>query len=125
MNNNNLVVLFLMTFLEDDQRLITFVENYKKFNPGVDHKLVICLKKITSEKILDFKKILVGLDYELFIDEYEKNDFAFGSSRRVAKKYLNSVIFFMNSHSYPIKDYWLKNMYKHFDDKTIIGTTGS
>ena len=45
MNNNNLVVLFLMTFLEDDQRLITFVENYKKFNPGIDHKLVICLKK--------------------------------------------------------------------------------
>ena len=125
MNNNNLVVLFLMTFLEDDQRLITFVENYKKFNPGTDHKLVICLKKITSEKILDFKKILAGLDHELFIDEYEKNDFDFGSYRRVAKKYLNSVIFFMNSHSYPIKDYWLKNMYKHFDDKTIIGTTGS
>ena len=125
MNNNNLVVLFLMTFVEDDQRLITFVENYKKFNPGVDHKLVICLKKITSEKILDFKKILAGLDYELFIDEYEKNDFDFGSYRRVAKKYLNSVIFFMNSHSYPIKDFWLKNMYKHFNDKTIIGTTGS
>ena len=24
-----------------------------------------------------------------------------------------------------IKDFWLKNMHKHFDDKTIIGTTGS
>ena len=50
MNNNNLVVLFLMTFLEDDQRLITFVENYKKFNPGTNHKLVICLKKITRSE---------------------------------------------------------------------------
>ena len=25
-----------MTFLEDDQRLITFVENYKKFNQGIE-----------------------------------------------------------------------------------------
>ena len=38
MNNNNLVVLFLMTFLEDDQRLITFVENYKKFNDIINIK---------------------------------------------------------------------------------------
>ena len=52
MNNNNLVVLFLMTFLEDKQRLITFAENYKKFNPGMNHKLVICLKKRKLAPIL-------------------------------------------------------------------------
>lgn len=31
----------------------------------------------------------------------------------------------MNSHSYPITDFWLKKFVKHFKNKTIISSSGS
>ena len=33
--------------------------------------------------------------------------------------------FFMNSHSYPVRQNWLKKFIKHFTNKTIIASSGS
>ena len=60
-------------------------------------------------RLVNLKK----LKHLKFIDPGKKNDWDFGSYGRVAKKYSSRIIFFMNSHSYPICENWLLKLAKY------------
>tara|TARA_B100000767_G_C19659117_1_gene490204 strand:- start:305 stop:1072 length:768 start_codon:yes stop_codon:yes gene_type:complete len=110
---------------DNTKSLKNFIKNYKKNNAGIKHNLLICFKLLGEKKISSLKKILNGVNYIEFIDNFPNNDFDFGSYHRVALKYHSHIIFFLNSHSYPLKKNWLKILMLHYNKKSIIGTSGS
>lgn len=121
----NILVCFLFTKFDKISQLINFVKYYKKYPSGVSHKLLICFKLLNAKQITYFRKKLKNINYIEFIDPSNSNDFDFGSYKRVAQLYQNYNIFFLNSHSYPITNFWLKKLLKHFNHKTLVGTSAS
>ena len=122
---NDVIVAYLYTSFDSRENILKFVKNYKKNTSGYKHELLICFKLIDEKKVNDLRKILKKLKYTEFIDLYKNNDYDFGTYGRVSKKYKNKIIFFMNSHSYPIKKNWLKTIMKYYQPKTLISCTGS
>lgn len=103
-----------------------FIKKYKYYNSGQKHKLVICFKKFSSKNnILAWKKVLKGINCNTFIDSHEIDDYDFGSYRRIARKFKNNIILFLNSYSYPIVNDWLKLITKHYNESTLVGCTAS
>ena len=123
--NKKILVCYLFTKFDNKITLLNFVRNYKRYNSGYQHSLLICFKLMNSIQINFFKNILNNIKYIEYIDSSKLNDFDFGSYKRVAKLYPSHVIFFLNSHSYPIKKNWLKIISKHYRNNTILGTTAS
>ena len=123
--HNHKIVCYLYTIFDKRKTLIDFIKNYKKYKSGLNHKLVICFKLFTFNEVVALRKYLKNINYIEFVDPEKKNDWDFGSYGRVAKKFKNRTIFFLNSHSYPIKENWLAKFMKHFENKTIIASSGS
>ncbi len=119
------LIVYLFTKFDKLSYLKKFLKQYKKYKPGYRHKLLICLKLIHNNKIKNIRNILNRFKYLEFIDPVKQNDFDFGSYGRVAKRFKNKIIFFMNSHSYPIKKNWLKTMLKFYKNKTILSSSAS
>jgi hypothetical protein len=122
---NKILVCYLLTKFDNKKTLLNFIYNYKKNNSGLKHNLLICFKLLNSIQINSFKNILSNIEYIDYIDNSKLNDYDLGSYMRVAQKYPSSIIFFLNSHSYPIRKNWLKKMLSHYKNKTLIGTTAS
>lgn len=122
---NNPIVCYLYTRFDDFNSLENFKNNYLKYNAGLNHDLIICLKLIKNDDIIKIKNKLLGLKYKIFIDPFPKNDFDFGSYKRVSEKYYSRDIFFLNSHSYPISINWLRKLMKYKTENTLIGTSAS
>ena len=120
-----ILVSYLFTRFDEEVALENFKKNYLKYKSGHNHDLLICFKLLDNEKIQHIKKKLDNLDYILFVDYEIKNDYDFGSYKRIAQKYYDRDIFFLNSHSYPICDNWLNKLIKFKDDITLIGTSAS
>ena len=125
MNNYKFIVCFLLTKFDSEKNLVNFISNYKKYESGKDHQLLICFKLINNSTLDKYRKILENIKFIEFIDLCEHNDYDFGSYKRVANKYKDYAILFMNSHSFPICDKWLLKLSNHFSDKTIIATSAS
>ena len=121
----NLLVVYLFTKFDKLFYLKEFIKHYKRYKPGCHHKLIICLKLIQNNKIKKIRSVLNNIKYLEFIDPFDQNDFDFGSYGRVAKRFKNKIIFFMNSHSYPVKKNWLKTMLKFYKNKTILSSSAS
>jgi len=120
-----IIVCYLFTQFDKKKSLQNFIYNYKKFNAGVNHKLLICFKLVNKKDLNFYRTLLNKIKFIEFIDPYNINDYDFGSYRRVAERYSSYTIFFLNSHSYPIKTFWLKKILKHYKNRTIIGTSAS
>ena len=118
----NKIVCYLFTIFDEKKTLVNFVKHYKKYKPGLNHKLVICFKLFTFNEVVSLRKYLKDINYIEFLDPGKTNDWDFGSYYRVSKKYPNRNIFFMNSHSYPVTQNWLKKIMRHYKKKTIIDT---
>ena len=123
MHNN--LVCYLFTKFDELNSIKEFVKHYKKHPSGSKHTLLICYKLLDIKNIISLRKILGKIKYKEFIDPVMINDYDFGSYSRIAKLYPVSKIFFLNSHSYPIKNYWLKILLTHYKSKTFIGTSAS
>jgi hypothetical protein len=123
--NKKMLVCYLFTKFDNKITLLNFVRNYKRYNSGYQHSLLICFKLMNSIQINFFKNILNNIKYIEYIDSSKLNDFDFGSYMRVAQNYPAFTILFLNSHSYPIKNYWLKILLTHYNPKTLIGTSAS
>ena len=119
------IVCYLYTIFDDFSSLKNFKDNYLKYNSGLNHDLIICLKLIKSDDINKIKNNLLVLKYQIFIDPFPKNDYDFGTYKRVAEKYYSRDIFFLNSHSYPVSNDWLKKLMKYKTKNTLIGTSAS
>ena len=124
--SSKIIVCYLCSPYANMNAINNFVKFYKKYKPGIKHKLIICFKNFGKKKIKFIQdKYLSNLKYIPFIDPETKNDFDFGSYLRVAIKYPKSRFFFMNSHSYPIANKWLYKINHKFKKKTIIAPSGS
>ncbi len=101
-----------------------FIYNYKKFNSGYEHELLICFKQFDYEKIKQWEN-KITIDYLKFDDTGQDNDFDIGSYFRIAEKYPNRCILFLDTHTRPNTNNWLKFFTNHYLRKTIIGATAS
>ena len=120
-----ITVCYLFTQFDKEQSLINFVNNYKKYNSNQKHNLIICFKLLDQISIEKLRVHLNDINYIEFVDTSSKNDFDFGSYKRVSEMYPEDILFFLNSHSYPNCDSWLNKIVKLYKDKTIIGTSAS
>ena len=118
-------VCYLFTVYDREKSLINFFKNYKKFRSGKKHKLIICFKKIKLKQIIKYRKILKKIKYIEFIDPGTKNDWDFGSYKRVSKTFFDKDILFLNSHSYPVCNDWLKKLFKFKKKNTVIAPMAS
>jgi len=125
--NKKIIVCYLFTKFDNVNDILDFVKNYKTLSSGCDHSLLICLKLVDNIKKDSIFEILNKNDikYELFIDPSTNNDFDFGSYYRVAEKFKDYLIFYLNSSSKPITDNWLKLIVNKYEDNSLIGTTAS
>ena len=119
------LISYLFTKFDQIDTLLNFKNNYLKYDSGYSHDLLICFKLFKKEDLSKIKENLKELNYICFIDEETNNDYDFGSYKRIAKKYKDRDIFYMNSHSYPICQEWLKKLMKFYDQNTLIGTSAS
>ncbi len=122
---NKLLVCYLYTSFDDINSLQNFKKNYLKFDSGINHELIICFKLLKSQQIQDIVSQLNGINFKTFIDPNNKNDFDFGTYKRIAELNKNSQIFFLNSHSYPICDKWLFKLAHNSSNDSLIGTSAS
>ena len=74
---HNTIVCYLFTLFDETISFEKFIDNYKKHNSGVDHKLVICFKLLDNSKIKDLEKILININFTSFIDPVKINDYDF------------------------------------------------
>ena len=123
--NKKILVCYLFTSFDNKQSFINFLKHYKINTAGANHTLLICFKLLDKQKILFFRNLLKDIRYIEFIDPILFNDFDFGSYKRVSERYRSHTIFFLNSHSYPLKKNWLKKLLYHYKEKTLIGTSAS
>jgi hypothetical protein len=122
--SKNFVVAYLSSKYVNINSLDNFILNYSKFDPGCEHKLVICFKNLTSEEIAIRKKKLINIKCDYFIDYEKKNDFEWGTLKRLCQKY-NKDIFWLHDHSYPRVKGWLRNIVEIYNKKTIVGCSSS
>tara|TARA_B100001063_G_scaffold168006_1_gene157053 strand:- start:863 stop:1666 length:804 start_codon:yes stop_codon:yes gene_type:complete len=119
------IVCYLFTVFDEISSMSDFINHYNKFNSGMKHKLIVCFKLLEISKVKILRNKLNNINYEEFIDPEIKNDFDFGSYKRIAEKYPNNQILFLNSHSYPVSDNWLLKLMNYSNDNTFIGTSAS
>ncbi len=125
MLKNRTIICYLYTKYDHESSFKNFIYNYKKYKSGLDHDLLICFKLLNKQTINNLSKNLVNIRYIEFIDSSNYNDFDFGSYKRVAEKFPENNILFLNSHSYPISPDWLKKLMFYKNNNNIIATSGS
>lgn len=121
----NKIVCYLYTAFDKKEKLIDFVKYYKKYKSGLNHRLIVCLKLLNSKEIINTRKYLKNIKYTEFIDPCKINDWDFGSYKRVSKCFYDKDILFLNSHSYPICNNWLKKLFHYKNKHTVIAPTAS
>ena len=102
-----------------------FLNNYKKFNSGYDHDLLICFKQFKDNNKIKMWEDRISINYLKFDDSNQNNDFDIGSYFRIAEKYYKRCILFLDTHTRPITNNWLKIFTNHYSEKKIIGATAS
>ena len=73
--------------------LKNFIVNYKRYESGKKHKLIVCFKNLKNEEIKMRKSFLKKVNYKQFIDKETINDFEWGTLKRLCEKYKNKDIF--------------------------------
>lgn len=102
-----------------------FLQKYSFYESGFDHDLLICFKQFKNfETIKKWKKI-INFKFIEFDDSGQENDFDIGSYFRIAKKFSDRQILFLDTHTRPNTNNWLKIFVNHYKKKSIVGATGS
>ena len=122
---DKILVSYLFTKYDSYDSILKFFKNYFRYKSGVKHKLLVCFKLLDKQKVISLRSLFKNINYIEFIDPSNVNDYDFGSYKRIAQKYPRYKIFFLNSHSYPIVNNWLKKIVKHYRNKSLIGCSGS
>ena len=105
--------------------LKNFLYNFKKYQPGHPHELIICFKNLSKLEKKKRLKLIKDPKIEIFNDKDNSNDHEWGTLKRLCKLKKNRAIFWMNDHAYPEKKNWLKIIMKHYKKKRFLGTSGS
>ena len=123
--NSNKIVCYLYTVFDKKKSLTNFIRNYKRYRSGLNHKLVICFKLFNFVEVVKLRKYLKDVNYVEFVDPVQTNDWDFGSYKRISKLFFNKDILFLNSHSYPVCNDWLKKLFLFKKKNTVIAPTAS
>ena len=122
---HDIIVCYVCTKFDELDSLDHFIKNYKKYSSGLKHKLLICYKMLNNKAINLCENKLGEIKHIKYLDPSTQNDFDFGSYYRVCKKFPKYKIFFLTGSDYPVKKFWLKNVVKHYDINSLIGTSAS
>ena len=115
------LVVYLISIYDDKNNLKKFIQHYNKSSSGYDHDLLICFKNFNEKDEIFEINELQNLKYIKHLDNHDYNDYDWGSYYRIAKNYSDRIILFMNCHSYPIIDNWLKKFADNYEESTLIG----
>lgn len=121
----NLYIIYHCTNFVPFKTFKLFVRNYIKYSKNYKHQLIICFKNLGSKELFKYKKELKKINYISFVDKEKVNDFDFGSYKRIAEKYKKSILLFLNGHSYPLVNNWIKILMKHYKSNRIIASSAS
>ena len=102
-----------------------FLERYSYYESGFDHDLLICFKQFRNQEMIKNWKKIINFKFIEFDDSDQKNDFDIGSYFRIAKKYNDRQILFLDTHTRPNTNNWLKIFVDHYKEKSIVGATAS
>ena len=83
--------------------LKNFLYNFKKYQPGHPHELIICFKNLSKLEKKKRLKLIKDPKIEIFNDKDNSNDHEWGTLKRLCKLKKNRAIFWMNDHAYPEK----------------------
>ena len=87
--------------------------------------MLICFKQFKNNDSIEKWKKIINVKFIEFDDSNQENDFDIGSYFRIANRYNDRHILFLNSHTRPNTDNWLKIFANHFQEKSILGATAS
>lgn len=119
------LVVYLISIYDDRHNLENFIKHYKLFKSGYEHELLICFKNFDKNDPIFNIEGLDNLNFIKYEDYNDYNDYDWGSYLRISNSYSDRIIFFMNCHSYPIVDNWLKKFVLNYNDNFILGPSGS
>ena len=102
-----------------------FLKGYSKYSSGYDHELLICFKQFGSKEIIHKWKKKINVKFTEFDDSNNPNDFDIGSYFRIAKNFPKKHILFLDTHTRPNCNNWLKIYVNHYKENTLLGATGS
>lgn len=102
-----------------------FLTSYSKYKSGKKHQLLICFKGFCEKKETRKWQKIINYEFIDFFENEEKNDYDIGSYFRIAEKFENRIILFLDTHTRMNCDNWLKIFLDNFKDKRLIGATGS
>jgi len=121
---NKILVTYLSSCYTESKNFNNFLRYYEKYKAGIKHDLIVCFKNLTT---IQLKKriILLKKKYKYFVDPETKNDYEWGSLKRICEKYKNKYIFFLNDHSYPVCKNWLKIISNKIKTNRIIACSAS
>ncbi len=97
--------------------LIRFLKRYKKFQSGFDHDLLICFKQFKNINDIKIWKEKIDIKFIEFDDSNQPNDFDIGSYFRIAKKFTDRFFLFLDTHTRPNANDWLKIIVNHYKKK--------
>ncbi len=100
-----------------------FLKNYNFYKSGYEHDLLICFKEFDKKK-LNLWSSYISNKFIKFFDQHNVNDFDIGSFLRVAEKFPNRLILFLNSFAKPVVNNWLKIFITNYTAKSIVGGHG-
>ncbi len=117
------IVAYMSSCFSEIKFLKKFLYQFKKFNPGYPHELIVCFKKLNEAE--KNKRLKLCKDIKIFDDKKEENDHEWGTLKRLCEINKDRTIFFMNDFSYPVCNNWLKKIMKHYKRNRFLGTSGS
>lgn len=100
-----------------------FLKSYNSYKSGYPHDLLICFKEFNKKK-LSLWSSFISNKFIKFHDQHNVNDFDVGSYFRIAEKFPNRLILFLNSFAKPSANHWLKIFIENYNKKSIIGAHG-
>ena len=120
-----IVIGYLSSGYVKTSYLKSFLDSFKKFNPGYPYELVICFKKLSNIEKTKRLKLVKHMKVEIFNDKNVDNDHEWGTLKRLCELKKNRIIFWMNDYGHPQKKNWLKIIMKHYKENRFLGTSGS
>jgi hypothetical protein len=113
----------------DDQSLKkfgSFVQSYKKFDPGINHKLFVIFKGYRdSEHLSEGLRAFSSLEFTPIHTSDESFDI--GAYLDAARKLDMDRLCFLNTNSEVANHYWLAKLSRNLDSRNVgvVGATGS
>jgi hypothetical protein len=102
-----------------------FADAYRAHDPGVAHELVILLNRFDQQDPAQHLEPLAGLDYRTI--RVPSSTIDLPAYAYCAQRIEAGPVCFMNSHSQPLVDGWLKRLHDALNAEAVglVGATGS